>query len=291
MRITPEMQYTKFLDSLRTLRERMAENQSRAGSGLRVEKPSDDPQAAAEAVSLRAQIAALQRYSSNASAASGFLNMTDSALSAVGDQLASARAEALRGASDTTGDAGRKQIATTIDTIRGQILSLARTRYQERYLFSGTDTRTNPYSDAGAYQGNGGTIQVETGDGETLTLNAKGSDVFGTGTGIFGVLDGLSTALRSGDTTAIAAAADSIEAFRQQISDVRTTVGQSMARMDAAVQRNDTTRVSLTGRLSQVENANMAEVITNLTNDQSNEQLLLATGARIGAKSLFDYLG
>ena len=68
MRTTPAIQYDRFLESLRLIRERIQTETARSVSGLRVEKPSDDPAAAGEAVALRTRIAAADRYASNASA-------------------------------------------------------------------------------------------------------------------------------------------------------------------------------------------------------------------------------
>lgn len=291
MRTTPAFEYSRFLESLRTIRERIAVSEGRAASGKRVEKPSDDPAAAGEALGLRARIATLERFANNASVVQGFVSVTDSTLSALGDLLNSARSEAIRGASGTTTPEAREAIAKEIDSIREQTLGLARTRFQGRYIFSGTDTQTNPYDDSGNYLGNTGAIRVETGDGETTAANIAGSAVFGSGTGVVGILEGLSIALRAGDTAGIQAAADSIEAARRQVSDARTVAGERILRLNAAGSRTADARVTLLSRLNDIESADLAETITKLAQDQIAEQLVLQTGARIGRKSLFDFIG
>jgi len=291
MRTTPAIQYDRFLESLRLIRERIQTETARSVSGLRVEKPSDDPAAAGEAVALRTRIAAADRYASNASAVKGFLSVTDSALSSLNDLLTSARAEAIRGASESTGAQARGAIATTIDSLREQAFALARTRFEGRYIFSGTDTQADPYDSSGNYQGNTSAIRLETGEGETITANIAATDAFGAGTGVFGALASLSDALRLGDTAAIQTGATSLEAALKTLSDARTVVGTRLESAQSAADRAAQAKVTLTSRLTEITGADLAEAITSLSNDRASEQMVLQTGARIGQRSLFDFLG
>lgn len=289
MRITAAMQYERFLGSLRSIRERLADDQSRLASGRRIERPSDDPAGAAEAIALRSRVATLDRYSANASSARSFLAVTESALASMSDLLTQARSAATRAASDANSDV-RTEIAREIDSIRDQILTLARTRYQERYVFSGTATTTDPYTAAGVYQGNDGEIRVEVGDSETVSLNLRGTDALGTGGGTLALLEQLSASLRADDTAAIRAALPAIEAARKSVSDARSQVGLRLARIDEVVRRHGDLKVSLLTRLDEVEGADTAETITRFARDKTAEEAALAAGSRIASRSLFDYL-
>lgn len=290
MRITSTMRYGRFLESLKTIRTRIAGHESRLASGRKLERPSDDPSGAAEALLTRSRLASLDRYSGNAAAARSILTTTDSALSSLGGLLSQARSAAIRGASDVV-DSGREAIAQEIDSVRSQALALARTSFQGRYVFAGTDTATNPYDDNGVYQGNSGQIKVATGDAETAAANLTGPEVFGAGGGVFATLADLATALRSGDVAGIQAAAGALEAAGHDVSLQRTIAGERIRALDATIDRNATTRLSLIAHLSEIEDADPAEDITRLANDRVAEQAVLATGARIESRSLFDYLG
>jgi flagellar hook-associated protein 3 FlgL len=294
MRITNNIQYREFLDSLDRVRQRLVEGQLQLATSRKINKPSDDPAGAGEALGIRQALARLDRYDSNGASVRAVVTAADSALSSLTDVLTSAREKAVQGASDTNDPTSRNAIADEIDALRQQVFLIARTKFEGRYIFAGTDTRTDPYDAAGNYLGNGNSIQVETADGETTTANIPGSSVFGTGStpaGIFGTLAQLSADLRSGNTVGIQAGADAVEAARVALSPARTELGQRINRLDAVAGKNSTDRVSLTARLSAIEDANLPQVITQVSSDTTAEQLTLQAGARIRTKSLFDFIG
>ncbi len=290
MRITPSMQYSRFLESLRSIRERLADGHAQLASQRKLERPSDDPVGAAEALLLRTRIAAVDRYAANSSVARAFLDVTESALSSVGDLLTQARAAAVRGASDTNAGV-RSEIADEVDSIRTHLLSVARTSFQGRYIFSGTDTTTPAYDDAGVYRGNDGRIRVESSDSDTTTLNLVGTEVFGAQPAdALAALASLSASLRAGDTAAIQGSIESLEGFRRLAATARTSVGERMVRLEGSLARNGDARVALLSRLSKIEDADLAEVAVRLASDRTAEEATLAAGARLSSRSLFDYL-
>lgn len=290
MRITTAMQFQRFLGSLRDIRSRIADGQSRLASGRRIEKPSDDPIGAAAALQERARLAANARYASNAGAATGYLSAAESALGSVSDLLTQARAAGTRGASETN-SALRDEIAQEVESVRDQVLTMTRTKFRERYVFSGTATTTAAYSATGVYQGNDGTIPVETGATETTVVNLTGPQAFGSGAGVLGALDQLAIALHADDTAAIRGALEGVEAARAGVSSARADVGNRLARLESSATRLGDEKAALLGRLDQLEGADLAELITRISQDQTAQEATLAAGARITSNSLFDYIG
>ena len=294
MRVTNGIQYREFLDSLDRVRQRLIRGQISLATTRRINKPSDDPAGAGEALGLRQGLARLDRYASNGGSAKTVVVATDSALSSLTDLLTSAREKAVQGASDTYDQVNKNQIADEIDALRQQVFSVARTKFEGRYLFGGTETRTDPFDAAGNYLGNNSGIQIETADGETTTLNVPGSSVFGAGAtaaGVFGTLAQLSADLRAGNTAGVQAGADAVEAARLALSPIRTDLGGRINRLDNLSENHANERVSLLTRLSSIEDADLAKVITQVSSDTTAEQLTLQAGSKIRTRSLFDFLG
>ena len=83
----------------------------------------------------------------------------------------------------------------------------------------------------------------------------------------------------------------SLEAALKTLSDARTVVGTRLESAQSAADRAAQAKVTLTSRLTEITGADLAEAITSLSNDRASEQMVLQTGARIGQRSLFDFLG
>jgi flagellar hook-associated protein 3 FlgL len=111
---------------------------SQLSSGLRVGSLSDDPTAAAQSILLGSQITRVDAYIQTASTQSSMLQVTDSTLGEAVTQLTSAISLAVQGANGTLNSSNMQAVAQQVAGIRDQILSLANTSYQGRYLFAGS---------------------------------------------------------------------------------------------------------------------------------------------------------
>jgi flagellar hook-associated protein 3 FlgL len=141
-------------------------------SGSRVNSLSDDPVAVGENVLLSSQLKLDDSFSQTESTTVGMLQVTDSTLGSVVSQLTQAIALATEGNNGTLNASDLKSIASQISGIRDEVLSLANTTYLNRYLFSGSQGGTTPYSlnsavtpNTATYNGDAVTSYVTTPNG------------------------------------------------------------------------------------------------------------------------------
>jgi len=178
--------------------------------------------------------------------------------------------------------------------------------YDGRYVLGGSRTNTPPFDSAltktdpsvttnDAYAGDAASQLREIGPGVTLAVNVHGDEVLGGASGstgnLLGVLRDVATHLRSGDTAALGNG--DIKAVSDQIDNllaVQARVGAGMNRLDTASSRLAQIEESTTSMLSNTEDADMAEVITNYSTQQAVYQSALNAGARIVQTSLLDFL-
>src|ERR1019366_6172883 len=105
-------------------------------------------------------------YLQSLGAVQGQLSTADSMLSSVVTALQRAISLGVEGANGTLSDSDRASIASELQGIQSQLVSLANTSYQGRYVFAGTKTSTPPYvvdntAPSGVdYVGNTGVNQV-----------------------------------------------------------------------------------------------------------------------------------
>jgi flagellar hook-associated protein 3 FlgL len=304
-RITSNMMTRSVLADLNDIATKQDLTRRQMSSGKAVTKPSDDPYSAARAMSLRSDLARIKQHERNAQEAQSWMAVTDTTLSSITDLAQHARELVVQGATDTLNQAGRNAIADQIDQIVAGMKQEANATYDGRYVLSGSRTNTRPYDPAlttGAsatpndgYSGDAASQLREIGPNVTLAVNVHGDEILGGSPGatgnMLGVLRDISTHLRSGDTTALSN--DDLKALDGQIDNVlavRSRVGAGMNRLETASSRLAEIEESTTSMLSNTEDAEMAEVITNYSTQQAVYQSALNAGARIVQTSLLDFL-
>lgn len=105
---------------------------------------------------------------------------------------------------------------------------------------------------------------------------------------MFKVLDSIITELDNGRS-----AAQFQNAMSQQFDKLlaeRASLGASVNRVELIAERLKSQEVSITGLMSKNEDANMAEVMTELKTQEGVHQAALGSGARIIQPTLLDFL-
>ena len=290
MRVTDRSNYMNFLNGLERTREDLARAGEQLADGKRVRRMSDDPAQAPIALALRGRLAALEGYGNSASAATTDLNAVDQALSEVSNILSSARAEATAGASGTSSSANEAR-AAKIDALRAQLLSVANLQQGGRYLFAGTATQTQPFLSDGTYQGNTTEADAPVDTNETVASTVSGQRAFKDGGDLVAHLTDLAAALRQGRLTDVATAASTLRGDIDRIGALHAEIGARLATLDDVQQRHADESTRLTGRISQIEDADLATAAVQLQQAQTSQSALAATAAKTLGRSLFDYLG
>jgi flagellar hook-associated protein 3 FlgL len=151
------------------------------------------------------------------------------------------------------------------------------------------------------YQGDGNEIMVPVGEGQTVAANVRGHQLFlgdgnldgTTDTGrvsVFAALEDLKFALEDDDQAGIQAVIDQLDRAVGQMSEGRGIIGGRLNLVDSAKQDLSQRNLTIEGLRSEIEDADMADAITHLTQVESVFQATLGTAARVVQQSLLDYL-
>jgi flagellar hook-associated protein 3 FlgL len=188
------MEQTQFLTALNQLESSIATTQNDVSTGLSFTTASQNPVAAGLVAGYNQVLAQSQQYTANGSGATESLNVEDSALTQLQDQLQSLRSLALEANSGTASPADLSAIATQIQQIQGSLVSVANTQDGSgNYIFAGYSTQTQPFAQSATgatYSGDQGQRQVQIGAGQTVLVADNGDLVFNqikTGNGTFNV--------------------------------------------------------------------------------------------------------
>lgn len=294
VRVTQSMISTRVLSDLQNVTQQLAKTQEQISSGKQLTQPSDDPFAASRSLQLRAEVARTQQYERNVDDASSWQTTADTALSNINDAVGRVRDLLVQGANDTQGPAGRQAIANEVTQLIDSIKTEANTQYAGVYVFSGTSTLTQPYQ-LGAndtYAGNTSSVNREIGPGIQVGVNQIGSGVIGDSAGgLLTTLRKIVTDLQSGNTAALGTTdLKALDTDHDTVANAQSMVGALSNRLDSAKSRLQQLEDNSTKLLSNVEDADMAQVMINYSTQSAVYQAALRAGANIIQPSLMDFM-
>lgn len=279
-------------------------------TGKRVRKPSDDPIAASRGLAIRALRAGVAQHKINIDDAKDWLSATERALIKAQEVFENAADAALRAGNSTLSDDERRALAQDVDGLISELVDLANTQYDGRYIFAGLKTLTRPFvltQNAGTpsytvtYEGADGSKQIEVEPGTTMQVNTNGGEAFmqgiaeAGGRNVFQILVALRDHLLAGDASAtfqddIASDIAATQAAQDRILNLVTGIGAKVRRLDRASVKLSQDEVELEALLSNTEDADVFKAITDLQLQETVYRAALGAAAGIMQTSLLDYL-
>src|SRR5690606_1016240 len=148
-------------------------------------------------------------------------------------------------------------------------LDIANSEFNGKYMFNGQMTDRPPYPDADNLfvESDPGIINLEIGAGVTLGVNKTGSEVFGRADAednVFKLFDNIMGFLDENDYNGLSDTIDSIQTRLDSILEIRSDIGAKTNRIELAQGRLEDIGINLQTLQSKTEDADIAEVITNL---------------------------
>lgn len=294
MRVSDKLLYNTVLNNLQQNLEKTLNLQENISSGKRIIRPSDDPIGIMKVMDYDTAISKAEQYRRNIDNGIAFLSSTESAVSTAQNILTRSKELSISALNGTNSAAERSILSEEIDQLYQQVIQIANTQINGRYLFAGFNTGTAPYDTNGNYTGTpypGGDIEVEIDNGSTVTINITGDLVFGTSTsGVIDTLDNLRTALQNNDVQEINNAVDSLASAMDQLSNVRAEIGARINRLETAKNYISKLKDDLTVYKAQTEEADITKVITALAAQQNAMEMSRASAASVLQQSILDFL-
>jgi flagellar hook-associated protein 3 FlgL len=145
-RVTDKMRFDILNSSISSTQSQYSVLMEKMATLKQVNKPSDDPLGMGKILDYRSAIAQISNYKEKIESAQSWINTTETSLSNVNDILMSVKETAVAQASATSTASTRQIAADSLQPLIDQILSLANTKFGNRYLFSGTKTDTEPFT-------------------------------------------------------------------------------------------------------------------------------------------------
>ncbi|GKW49239.1 flagellar hook-associated protein FlgL [Halomonas sp. NCCP-2165] len=183
MRISTQTLFQQNVNSLNRQQGAFLEIGQQIASGKRVNKPSDDPQAASRAVGVDQAKAVTQQYMDARVSARNALAQSESVLNSANDGITRAKTLLLQASSDTLSDVDRNSVASELKGLYESLLGQANsTDGNGRYLFGGYRDDAPPFAkDAGGavqYEGDSRNREQQIDAARKMPVTDTGADIF-----------------------------------------------------------------------------------------------------------------
>ena len=295
MRVTNSMILASTLRDLNGSLNRLQRSQTELSTGRLINRPSDDPTKATQAMSLRTQDRVGTHRQRAAEDASGWLDTAGSTLMSGLDLMGRVKELTVQASnSGASTPQSRGAIASEMRSLRDELLAMANTTYIDRPVFNGTAAGQAYDPTTGAYLGNAATVVREVSPDTTVNVNMTGEQIFGSQSSaqgdLFAVLDRLATAIQNGDTAAITTEHQNTDTARLRMTQAVGELGSRAARVEAIRSRNDLQKERLLQSLSEVEDADLAQSLINVKARENAYTAALQAAAKVIPPSLVDFL-
>ena len=284
----------------------LSKSQAQIATGKQILNPSDAPDQAAMMARIKATIARQDNYSKALDTVQARLDLESTTLSSASDVLVRIKELAIQATNGTQGTVSRTAIATEMQGLRNQLLSLANARDTTgNYIFAGSKVSTPAFQadtmGAVSYQGDQTRMNIAVGDQRQLPLNRPGTNAFvrvvrtdtdgvSSGTGFFQAVDDLISAVKDNDKSVMQRGLTEMSALHTGVVLAQADSGTSMKVVEQQGIMLDDTKITLKTALSKVEDLDMATAITQMQKQMVSLEAAQASFAKISQLSLFKYI-
>jgi flagellar hook-associated protein 3 FlgL len=287
VRITNRMLNDNALRTLQTNYAGLAKVQEQVSTGRRLNRPSDDPARVRTAIKVRENLAALDQHLRNIDNAERTTSAAEQALASASDMMARVKELGIQAANDTFSVADRTAIALEVQQIGDALVGLANTRSGEDYVFSGQRTRTPAYAALGApYAGDANPLYARIAPGATVGISVTADAAFGPA---LAAVAALAADLAAGGRPTIPTLG-AVDVGLDALLVGRGRIGSVENRLTVTRDFIDAGQLSATKLLSEIEDADMPEVISKALERQNVYEAALSVNAKILRRSLVDEL-
>jgi len=299
MRVTDSILKNNFLTNLAFASERLYDKETQVLTNKRVNKPSDDPVDALNALTIRQRLGEIEQYRRNISRTKTLLQNTETIVQQIADMFARVEELAVQGASDSYGPSDKLSISYEINQLLEQLVIAANNRSETTYTFAGTNNNIPPYvavrDSTGEItqvtsSGSGGDIMRVLGESVRIKANVNGEDLFESGQNLFNLLITIRDDLRAGDTDAVREDLISLNEASEKVYNIQAVIGSKVNRVEAADNRAESDVINFTEFLSDAEDIDASQAIIDYQMELLTLQTSLQAGARLLRPRLADFL-
>ena len=313
MRISTQMMYDQNMRGITDSQSKWLNYGEQMSTGKRVNRPSDDPIAASQAIVLSQAQAQNSQFDLARTFATQKVSLEESVLSQVTTAIQSAQEKVVYARNGTLSDSDRASLATDLQGIRDQLMNLANsTDGNGRYIFAGYKTENVAFDQtSGNYIGGTTPVNQQVDSARNMQISHTGTEVFATFTSnakpepgggtpeknLFKILDNAITSLNTpvGDdqakvdqeNAAIDAANRGLRNSLDNVLTVRADLGTKLNELDKLNTLSNDRSLAQTSQMSDLVDVDWNAAISSYTMQQAALQASYKAFSDMQGMSLF----
>lgn len=294
MRVTELNMVSSFLNSVSTSRAKIDKLNLQISTQKVINTMSDDPTGGAAVLRLNGKIAENEQFQSNITLATSMMSTTANSLDAAADVLVRIK-ETLTRASSATKASDLAPFAGDVRQMFQELMHIANTSFNGKYIFGGTQTKDQPYTyDAAAGtltmnpNGVSGTIGLDIAPMIQEPTNISGQEAFNGKATLDAVL-AISKSLDAG-TQPAAADVQALSDATDLLMTASVKAGTTLNRLETFQTQLESQNTSLQAIRSKAQDTDVAQAIVELQHQQTILDTSLKAGAESIPRTLVDFL-
>lgn len=300
MRVSTQMIQRLAVNGMLDRQSDLSRTQQQLSSGKRIMTPSEDPAGTTQVLALKQQLAQNEQYGSNIGRLKSRLETEESVLVATSDALQRIRELAAQGLNTTYNQQNRTAIAAEVWQLLDEVFDSANTKDGSgEYLFSGYQSETQPFVDAGAgnytYQGDQHQRRLQISSTREIESSDTGSEIFenlavvaGGKQNLFKTIYDFATDLEANNPNSDILT--DLDTALDSIFTTRAKIGARLNAVDSQEQINEQFKVQTRSVLSDIEDLDYAEAIGRLNLELAGFEAAQQSFQKIQSLSLFNFL-
>jgi flagellar hook-associated protein 3 FlgL len=296
----------QFLASLNILQNNLNQADEQLSSGLSVNQASDAPQSIQDIFVTRAELGQANQTVQNLTTIQGQVQTASGAVQSAISLLDQAVSLGTEGANSSTTLPTQQNLASQVQAIQAQLVSISNTDVGGVYVFSGDASTSPPYKvDTSSPTGvdqlvtpQQATLQIAGPTGVTFQISMTAQDLFDqqdssgapTANNAFAALNNLVQALQSGNSANIATAVSGLQTASNYVNSQTAFYGAAENNVSSALDLAQKFQTQDQTQLSGLEDADTSTLAVEVTQASTALDAALSAQAHKPTSSLFDYL-
>ena len=312
LRITQNMLTSQFLYNITQINQTMQQDQQELSTGKSLNLPQDNPLAVSQDMSIKSALSQNTSYLSTISAGLTWMNNTTSAVQQLSNTLTNIQ-QAVISAINTPNQSqgGVNGFYQTVQQYVKGIAQILNTTQGTRYLLNGTNTNTAPATISATGQLSIATtsttspqtnaISYQVAENVNVSINISSNDLMlsniptssGGTTTLKDALNSIVSDLQTNSASSLqdlSTQLQYLQAGMSNVTNLNADLGATIQRVTALQNQMTQYGTTMTNQKSTLEDANMAQVITQFTTDQTVYQSALKMGSEVLLPSLVSFL-
>ena len=302
MQVTPIIVANTLLQNVQNQEAQITKLQQEESSGQKFQLPSDNPMAAENTLNLNNTLAEIKSFTTSAQNAQGWLNQTNGVLTNMINLWDQVLQTATQAANSTNNQADLNALANNVLQMQTNFAQMLNTQYEGSYIFNGYNTQNPPTQltsanpPASALAATQGQLQnFEINNGVSVAVNLTGWENVGQPSGqnylqtAYSDLGKLAAAIQSGPL-AVQSILGSLKSDLNNLTGAQALVGGNMQRVQNTLTQLAHAKSDINQNLANVSGANMAQVTTQLAQEQNAYRATLQSGAGVLSLSLLNFI-